>query len=39
MLVRVNMRITLEGELYARDASVASDRRRNAFWARLDFAF
>jgi hypothetical protein len=39
MLVHVNMRITLEGELYTRDASVARDQRRNAFWTRLDFAF
>lgn len=39
MLVRANMRITLEGELYTRDASVAEDRRLHALWARLDFAF
>lgn len=39
MLVRPNMRVTLEGELYTRDASVAEHLRRHAFWARLDFAF
>lgn len=39
MLVRANMRMTLEGEFYTRDAAFADDQRRHAFWARLDFAF
>lgn len=39
LLLRANMRLVLEGNLYTRDASVPASRRAHTFASRLDFAF